>query len=141
MLGSKRGGRLIIETHDFLRRAQEYLHTNTFRDQMKILRHLFGSHQASWAAHYDGWYRENFEHVLTALGYQDLKFSTGEWQGTYNITVTGNKGSPLKASAEQIRQAEAILGLSLVDESPTEKRMLCTWMGQFESKGIRSGAA
>jgi glycosyltransferase involved in cell wall biosynthesis/predicted SAM-dependent methyltransferase len=137
----KEGGQLMIETPDFHRCVQEYLRTPVLGEQLKILRHLFGSHEASWAVHYDGWYRERFTHVLTALGYRNLTFTAGEWQGTYNITVIGTKGSPIVSKAEQIGRVKEILGLSLVDESPTETRMLQTWIEQFETTGVRTDAA
>jgi glycosyltransferase involved in cell wall biosynthesis/predicted SAM-dependent methyltransferase len=129
----KDGGRLIIETPDFHRCVQEYLNNPNLSDQMKIVRHLFGSQEASWAVHYDGWYREKFEHVLTALGYQELEFSFGEWQGTYNIIVTAKKTLPFRSQSEQMREVKSLLGLSLVNDSPTEKRMLQVWMKQLDS--------
>ncbi len=137
----KEGGQLIIETPDFHRCVQAYLNSTNLNSQMKIVRHLFGSHEASWAVHYDGWYRERFTHVLTALGYQNLEFTTGEWQETYNITVIATKRSPAIPKAEQIDQARQLLRLSLVDESPTEMRMLETWMEQFEDTDVRAHAA
>jgi predicted SAM-dependent methyltransferase len=137
----KEGGQLIIETPDFHRCVQAYLNSTNLNSQMKIVRHLFGSHEASWAVHYDGWYRERFTHVLTALGYQNLEFTTGEWQETYNITVIATKRSPAIPKAEQIDQARQLLRLSLVDESPTEMRMLETWMEQFENTDVRAHAA
>ncbi len=137
----KEGGQLIIETPDFHRCVREYLRSQALGDQLRILRHLFGSHEATWAVHYDGWYRERFTKVLTALGYQDLEFTTGEWQGTYNITVIGTKRSPVVSKANQIDRVRDILRLSLVDDSPTETRMLQTWMEQFEATGVRTDAA
>ncbi len=137
----KEGGQLIIETPDFHRCVQAYLSSSNLKSQMKIVRHLFGSHEADWAAHYDGWYRERFTHVLTALGYQKLEFTTGEWQGTYNITVIGRKASPAVSKAEQMGRVRELLRLSLVDESPTEMQMLQTWMEQFEATGARTHAA
>jgi hypothetical protein len=137
----KEGGQLMIETPDFHRCVQEYLRSQALGDQLRILRHLFGSHEANWAVHYDGWYRERFTQVLTALGYRDLEFTTGEWQGTYNITVVGTKKSPLVSRAEQINQARELLRLSLVDESPAERRMLQTWMEQLETTDVRAHAA
>jgi GT2 family glycosyltransferase len=137
----KEGGQLIIETPDFHRCIQEYLRSHTLGDQLKILRHLFGSHEASWAVHYDGWDRKRFAHVLTTLGYRKLTFTTGEWQGTYNITVHCTKEKPLLSRAEQTSQVRELLRLSLVDDSPTEMRMLQAWMEQFETTGVRADAA
>ncbi|MDH4185908.1 MAG: glycosyltransferase, partial [Nitrospira sp.] len=51
----KEDGTLIIETPDFHRCVQEYLNSVVFSDRMTILRHLFGSHEAKWAVHCDGW--------------------------------------------------------------------------------------
>ncbi len=137
----KEGGRLIIETPDFRRCVQAYLNNTNLNDQLKIVRHLFGSHETSWAVHYDGWYRERFTHVLTTLGYRNLEFTTGEWQGIYNMTVTSTKKSPVVSKAEQIDHARTILRLSLVDESPTEMRMLETWMEQLANPDVRTHAA
>ncbi|MBS0152403.1 MAG: glycosyltransferase [Nitrospira sp.] len=137
----REGGQLIIETPDFHRCVQAYLSSSDLNDQMKIVRHLFGSHEAGWAVHYDGWYRERFTHTLTALGYQKLEFITGEWKGTYNITVIGTKGSPAVSKAGQVHCGRELLKLSLVDESPTEMRMLQAWVEQFEATGVRTHAA
>ena len=67
---------------------------------MSTLRHLFGSHDAHWAVHCDGWYKSKFKECLLALGYRHLKFEFSHWRGKYNITVRAQKKAPF-TSLEQ----------------------------------------
>lgn len=127
----KEGGRLIIETPDFHRCVEAFLRSTQANEQLKILRHVFGSQEAGWAIHYDGWYEAKFRLVLEAMGYRDLTFSFAEWRGTYNITVICQKSAPLKSRQEQLQAAESLLRLSLVDDSPGEERMLGIWVDQL----------
>ncbi|MEK7224617.1 MAG: hypothetical protein AAB221_02925, partial [Bacteroidota bacterium] len=84
----KTGGSILIETPDFeasmvLIDSQQH----SYNQKQGILRHLFGSHEAEWAVHKDGWYKDKFQHVLSGLGFDDIQFEFTEWQMTRNITV------------------------------------------------------
>lgn len=127
----KSGGQLVIETPDFRRCAEEFLRSTSPAHQQKLIRHLFGSQEASWAVHYDGWHQAKFQSTLTALGFQDLRFSHSEWRGTHNITVRARKVEPFMSRQEQERAAEAILRTYLVDDSDTEQHMLKVWTAQL----------
>ena len=127
----KSGAQVIIETPDFLRCADEFVRSNRPADQQKLIRHLFGSQEASWAVHYDGWHQAKFESTLTALGFQDLLFTHSEWRGTYNITVKARKVEPFMSRQDQEQAAESILRAYLVDDSPTERQMLKVWTTQL----------
>src|SRR5712691_2949381 len=51
------GGKLRIETPDL--KASAWLLVSPFvcyEDKQEVIRHLFGSHEAHWAVHWDGWY-------------------------------------------------------------------------------------
>ncbi|HLY25446.1 MAG TPA: glycosyltransferase [Aggregatilineales bacterium] len=120
-------GCLTIETPDFNRSAWAFLFGSKSQ-QLKVLRHLFGSQEAGWAVHYDGWYRSKFEFVLTRLGYHDLRFRRSSWRGTYNIQVTARKRAPYIPLEERRQAAEELLRLSLVDDSESEKRLLQVWL-------------
>jgi predicted SAM-dependent methyltransferase len=126
------GGILTIETPDFDRCVKAYLFGNTIA-KGKILRHLFGSQDAHWAVHYDGWDKNKFKTYLSALGYRNLKFKFTAWRGTYNITIKAQKISPFTSLAERKQAAERLLRLSLVDDSPTEQKVLSVWMKTFNS--------
>jgi glycosyltransferase involved in cell wall biosynthesis/predicted SAM-dependent methyltransferase len=127
----KSGGELVIETPDFRRCAEEFVRSNSPAEQQKLIRHLFGSQEASWAVHYDGWHQAKFQSTLTALGFQDLRFTHSEWQGTHNITVRARKLEPFLSRQEQERAAESILRAYLVDDSATEQHMLKVWTAQL----------
>lgn len=124
----KEGGKLVIETPDFERSARAVMNHRQVHDQLKVLRHIFGSHEAAWAVHKDGWYQAKFELYLGALGYGDLFFSRSEWQGTYNITVTATKVRPTKTREQLLKAAADILRLSLIDDSESEQRIFGVWL-------------
>lgn len=126
------GGILTIETPDFDRCVKAYLFGNTIA-KGKVMRHLFGSQDAYWAVHYDGWDKNKFKTYLSALGYRNLKFKFTAWHGTYNITVQAQKSLPFTNLSERKRAVESLLHLSLVDDSSTEQKVLSVWMKAFNS--------
>jgi hypothetical protein len=120
-------GCLTIETPDFTRSLWAFL-LGSRSQQFKVLRHLYGSQEARWAIHYDGWYRSKYELVLTNLGYRDLHFRHNSWHGTYNIVVTAYKRAPYVSREERRQAAEELLRLSLVDDAASEQRLLHVWL-------------
>lgn len=122
------GGMLMIETPDFERCARAFFLPWRRRRRGVLLRHIFGSHEAGWAAHWDGWYEAKFRRHLSALGFESLRFSRKRWRDTHNITVTARRGArPLDRAAREAA-AEGLLRDSLVDDSESELRMLGVWI-------------
>ena len=97
----KPGGRLRIETPDVL--ASFKLMTSpfySFDSKQQVMRHIFGSHEAAWAVHSDGWYKEKFKITLNKLGFERIKFATNRWGMLRNIEVIAQKGkNELEAEA------------------------------------------
>jgi len=86
------GGLLRIETPDAMACCKLLASWFVSYDQkQQILRHLFGSHEAAWAVHCDGWYEEKFSNTLAALGYERLYFSRNSWGKLRNIEVQALK--------------------------------------------------
>lgn len=125
-------GILIIETPDFKKCLQYFKFGGKFPDQIKALRHIFGSQEAMWANHLDGWYKEKFEIYLKTLGYTDLSFKYKKWHGTHNITVIAKKTKPFKTINELKEGSERLLRYSLVDDSDTENRLLNIWLDELK---------
>lgn len=125
-------GVLTIETPDFERMLREFRRARKPRRQGLALRHIFGSHEAGWAVHCDGWYPRKFEHVLPALGYSDLKLKRSNWRGTHNVTAVARKRQPFVGKPEQLAAAEGLLRESLVDDALSEQRLLETWLEETE---------
>ncbi|MGH3994785.1 MAG: hypothetical protein ACRDSN_20275, partial [Pseudonocardiaceae bacterium] len=122
------GGRLLIETPDFERSARAFARRIASGDRGAILRHVFGSHEATWAVHWDGWYAERYRRVLGALGFGSLTIERGSWRGTYNITVDARREGGLRDRARQLAIAEEILRDSLIDDSESELRLHAEWV-------------
>jgi glycosyltransferase involved in cell wall biosynthesis/predicted SAM-dependent methyltransferase len=123
----KPGGALHIETPD-LRASLRILSSKRrpYRDHQVVLRHLFGSHEAAWAVHWDGWYAEKYERVLGALGFGDLRFTHSSWGLTHNVTVQARKHESLSA-AVLCGRIVTLLRDSLVDESASEQKLWGVW--------------
>src|SRR5438445_318595 len=65
----KVGGILHIETPDLMGSTRQLCSDLPYKTKQAIVRHLFGSHEAHWAYHYDGWYAEKFQLVLSQFGF------------------------------------------------------------------------
>lgn len=127
----KIGGRLVIETPDFEASVKLFLdQTIPYKEKQKILRHVFGSHEARWAVHCDGWYQEKFADILEKLGFSDITFNKLRYYGVLNnITVTAYKKKSLTMQ-ELEKAAKKILEESLV--SPVETKMFSVWCSTFD---------
>lgn len=135
------GGKLVIETPDFYKCVGQYRHSN-LKIKHKILRHLFGSHEAAWAIHLDGWDQRKFKTVLPALGFCNLQFLNSKWQDIYNITVLAHKRPPFTSRSDRLKSARDILALSLIDQSPSERVLFDIWISKLnlplQSKAIET---
>jgi hypothetical protein len=130
------GGVLVIETPDFEASARRFLKRRSRKQRGTIVRHVFGSQEAAWAFHADGWYEEKFREVLGTLGYEVVKAKRESWLATDNITVTARKPAPHWLSREElIERAAGLLEGSLVDRSETELRLHETWLRALDKPG------
>lgn len=126
-------GKLVIETPDFERCCKEFLKRRKRSQQALLLRHIFGSQEAPWAIHRDGWYEEKYRRVLGSLGFDRLEVERSSWRGTFNITVSAYKRAPTRTYEEQRVAVEAILSEALVDDSESEQRLLRVWLDEFRT--------
>jgi glycosyltransferase involved in cell wall biosynthesis/GT2 family glycosyltransferase/predicted SAM-dependent methyltransferase len=128
----KSGGCLVVETPDFdasidlIRSGQ-----CTYPQKQAILRHLFGSHEADWAIHKDGWYGEKFQSVFSRLGFDNIHIELSSWGLTRNITVSAVKSRvvPLITLTEAAKQ---ILCDSMIDQSETEQKQWTVWCQKLQ---------
>lgn len=83
----KTGGTLIVETPDF-----EYICKDFSVDPYWMTRHAYGSQEASWAIHKDGWYEDKFRKILPELGYKITQITRNKSRKILpNITVVAQK--------------------------------------------------
>lgn len=137
------GGLLWIETPDVMTSARALVSPFTSENsRQQILRHLFGSHEAQWAAHWDGWYKSRFADTLAALGFRDLEFVQSAWGALRNIEVKAYRGDGDFTIESYRLIVRELLTKSLVThktkESPhaiadSELCMLEVWMREWEA--------
>lgn len=104
-------GRLIIETPDFLESAKRYILNNylqkIFKQRKKygyqLLRHLYGSKEADWGNHFEGWDSNTLSRLLKVFGFEidNISYARGKFPSVIiNVIKTRNfrKGILLKLS-------------------------------------------
>jgi len=125
----KVGGKLHIETPDVLSSAKMLASNVSYKIKQGILRHMFGSHEADWAYHYDGWYEHKFRRILSSLGFE-VTCHTSQWQREpylANVEVFAIKRRNM--SREQLLTVcDQLLLDSKVDDIPAERNMHEIWM-------------
>jgi predicted SAM-dependent methyltransferase len=136
----KPGGKLHIEVPDF---------ENTFKKNMNLfnrekfegvaLRHIFGSQEASWAVHYEGYSEKLLIKVFNEFGFKVRVVNKTEYKRTFNIEVIGEKDKSLDMKAARLA-ASNYLKFYLVDDSPSESQMHGVWLSNFEKQLERSFA-
>lgn len=65
----KLGGKLVIDLPDLEELCKAYLSADV-KTKFIITRYMFGSHEADWAYHINGWSKDTLEFVLKELGYK-----------------------------------------------------------------------
>lgn len=142
----KPGGILRIETPDLLASAWLIVSPFVGRDQkQEVVRHLFGSHEAHWAAHWDGWYGDRFISTLSALGFVEIKLKKTKWGRLRNIEAIAMKSARVFAYEDLRNIVQQLLSKSLVKYSvkkrlapsvhvigESEQAMLQVWMSDWE---------
>jgi predicted SAM-dependent methyltransferase len=154
------GGRLVIETPDAEGIARAFLKSKSIADKLGLQRHLFGSQEAKWAIHYDGWFEEKYRVVFEALGFdieKILPFQNNitkrlgyQLSGVLDTMIKIIPGSIRKSiglndlpnilcigkkSDKSINEHEAVeklLALSLVGKEETSSGILSVWMKQYQ---------
>lgn len=129
-LALKVGGTLVIETPDFEESIKLFLldSSQSYSQKQAIMRHIFGSHEASWAIHCDGWYKQKYVHVLNLLDFEIIQIEQHGWLNIRNITITARKKSN-RSREWLINSAQNILLESKVVEG--EVKMWETWCSQL----------
>lgn len=125
-------GLLIIETPDIEASVQLLSSKEvSYKEKQGVLRHLFGSHEAKWAVHMDGWDGKKFKHVLESLGFTVVNIEFGQWKMLRNITISAKKLNVADIQ-KNIENAKKLLRDNMVDESDSEERKWKLWCDNFE---------
>ncbi len=124
-------GKVRIEVPDFQRTAKAVI--GIFADskaQSVGLRHIFGSQEAHWANHYEGYTIKRLQKLTELFGYRTLETSKNEWMHTYNIEIIVEKVRSITRK-ESEEAAKKYLSSFMVDDSESEQKLLAKWMDDF----------
>jgi predicted SAM-dependent methyltransferase len=131
----KAGGFLHIEVPNFERTSKVVSNPSaTDRKKLLALRHIFGSHEAWWANHYEGYTPKSLSALLKMYGFSINKIHKYSWKGMYNFEIFAIKTN-LKLDMQNLRQiTKNYLKQFLVDKSESELRLLSAWMNIYEGQ-------
>jgi predicted SAM-dependent methyltransferase len=128
------GGILHIEVPDFeMSFKKNFSFTARKKYEGVALRHIFGSQEASWAVHYEGYSKKRLEKVFESFGFETIFVNQYNYKRTYNIEVKGKKTRTVSFD-QAVKAARLYLEDYLVDDSESEKRMLEVWMNNFKKQ-------
>ncbi len=100
----KLNGKLIIDLPDLEELCKAYLAADN-KTKFLIVRYMYGSHEADWAYHINGWSKDTLEYILKELGYsiQHVKKygNFTDKQPNCGITITAILEN--KITAEEIK--------------------------------------
>lgn len=133
------GGILRVEVPDFERTARSILGRFASRRRRLVgIRHLFGSHEAGWAVHQEGWTRETLTGAFRACGLEVDRVERTRWLHTHNLTVWGVRSADVLERAQVEAGVRAWLGNYLLDGSASETRLLEIWMRDYRAQVDRT---
>ena len=128
----KPGGIVHLEMPDFDETARIVLDRKASdRDRKVAIRHIFGSNEAPWAVHYDGWSESRLSELFKTFGFKVDKIEHTAYMATRNIAIIGHKSTKTPSKPEAIKIAREYLHGFNVDDSETENRILSIWVGDF----------
>lgn len=93
-------------------------------------RHIFGSHEADWAIHKEGYNRRLLKFLINKYGFKIKKIERNSWRGTHNLQILSEKRVNYD-KGKIIERTGEILSLFILDDSPSEKKLLNVWMNTF----------
>jgi hypothetical protein len=127
-------GKLIIETPDLMKSAEQLVSDIPYKQKMAIVRHLEGDQAARWASHIGQWWDERFENTLSQLRFHILDVTHTQWDRwpyLCNITVTALKLQPA-VREEQFEKCCLLLRDSMVSER--ESATFEVWKRQLRER-------
>lgn len=137
----KPGGKIHIEVPDLHKTARVMLSPfKSLKSQAVAERHIFGSHEASWAVHCEGYTPAMLKKFVESFGFKVIKIMKNNWRGIYNFELIAEKNEK-KLTVEQFEAiTEIFLKNFLVDYSESEIKLLKVWLDLY-NKQVKAGWA
>ncbi|MDB5183177.1 MAG: hypothetical protein JWO47_961 [Candidatus Saccharibacteria bacterium] len=132
----KKGGKIHIEVPDFDESAKLVIDPSLpERDRKVALRHIFGSNEAPWATHYEGWSAERLREAMKLFGFKNIKIEQTAYLATRNVIVTANKAGLTEISTQKARElTKKYLRNFTLNESKFETSLLEIWLDEYDAQ-------
>jgi len=98
----KLGGTILVETPDFEGICEHFFDKTYYADKAHLVQHAYGSQEADWAFHRDGWYREKFDKLLPELGFRIILIKRKHSYIRYGESRTRHRLPNILVIAEKI---------------------------------------
>lgn len=126
---------LNIEVPDIRGLARVFVNPFSSRRARSVAeRHLFGSHEAGWAAHYEGYDASQLKFLLNTMGFEVVSVKHARWRGTHNLHVVGRKRMSIDDLDHSVTLGRIYLSQFRVDDSEDELKMVDLWVREFEAQ-------
>lgn len=137
----KTNGTLHIEVPDFERTAKAVLSLWSNEKAKYVgLRHIFGSQEAHWAVHYEGYTKTILKELLLSFGFQVRKVVQTKYRDTYNLEVIAQKEKSLSKD-DSYRAAESLFKKYMVADVESENELLRIWLNDFANRYEKTKAS
>ncbi len=131
----KPGGLIHIEVPDFQKTALAVLLPFVSRNKKSVaLRHLYGSHEAVWAIHCEGYTGRSLSSMLGTCGFEVFKLKSNSCKGTYNIEMFATSVDRFFLKEDFETRCCQYFTRFLLDTSKGEMKLLETWMRCFKEQ-------
>lgn len=128
-------GILRIEVPDLEKTAKVMLRPFTsFKKKALAERHIFGSHEASWAVHCIGYSAKTLCHLLRTYELDIIEVNRNTWRGTYNIEVIAEKNGIELTNYQCFQITRKFLSNFLVDQTEGELSLLEVWLQIYKKR-------
>jgi len=128
----KINGKIVLEVPDL--KATAKIISNPFSSIKKRAiaeRHIFGSHEAGWAAHYEGYSKELLSLLLVTFGFKVLNIRYGSWKGTRNIEIEAIKVVNIDTKENALNMANNYFNYFILPNSIDENLLVELWKQKF----------
>lgn len=134
-------GILHIEVPDFQKTGRVLLNPfASFNKKAIAERHIFGSHEAGWAVHCEGYTISMMKKMISCYGFKVNEIRKNSWMGTFNFELFAKKSTENITKKDFEAVTEKYLRNYLVDDGETETQLLKVWIETYKDQIEKSWA-
>jgi hypothetical protein len=95
---------------------------------------MYGSHEAFWAIHCEGWIIERLSMILKSIDFESIEVKKQSWKGIHNFEIIAKKNDIELSNKELENKVKDFLSDYLVDFTESEMKTLDLWMDLYNEQ-------